>query len=72
MLLIIALSVMVYKAKPGRRQTGQRGISVEVVDPRTISPLDEEGILESVAYRPRGQCRRVSCAFWLLLMMSPR
>lgn len=27
----------------------REGISVEVVDPRTISPLDEEGILESVA-----------------------
>ena len=29
--------------------TAKDGISVEVVDPRTISPLDEEGILESVA-----------------------
>ena len=39
---------MVHKSKPVADKLA-RGISVEVVDPRTISPLDEEGILESVA-----------------------
>lgn len=45
---IIALSAMVHKANRWRTNWPER-ISVEVVDPRTISPLDEEGILESVA-----------------------
>ncbi len=45
---IIALSAMVHKANRWRT-SWPKGISVEVVDPRTISPLDEEGILESVA-----------------------
>ncbi|WP_407258960.1 alpha-ketoacid dehydrogenase subunit beta [Klebsiella pneumoniae] len=46
---IIALSAMVHKANQVADKLAKEGISVEVVDPRTISPLDEEGILESVA-----------------------
>lgn len=46
---IIALSFMVYRANEVADRLAKEGISVEVVDPRTISPLDEEGILESVA-----------------------
>ncbi|MEE3661129.1 alpha-ketoacid dehydrogenase subunit beta [Brenneria sp. g21c3] len=46
---IIALSAMVHKANQAADQLAKEGISVEVVDPRTVSPLDEEGILESVA-----------------------
>ncbi|MCL7679761.1 alpha-ketoacid dehydrogenase subunit beta, partial [Klebsiella pneumoniae] len=46
---IIALSAMVHKANQVADKLAREGISVEVVDPRTISPLDEEGILESVA-----------------------
>ncbi len=40
---------MVHKANQVADKLAREGISVEVVDPRTISPLDEEGILESVA-----------------------
>lgn len=46
---IIALAAMVHKANAVADKLAKEGISVEVVDPRTISPLDEDGILESVA-----------------------
>ncbi|WP_312932041.1 alpha-ketoacid dehydrogenase subunit beta [Pseudomonas sp.] len=46
---IIALAAMVHKANEVADKLAAEGISVEVVDPRTVSPLDEEGILESVA-----------------------
>lgn len=46
---IIALSLMVHRANEVADKLAKQGISVEVVDPRTISPLDEDGILESVA-----------------------
>ncbi|MDI2090160.1 alpha-ketoacid dehydrogenase subunit beta [Commensalibacter oyaizuii] len=46
---IIALGFMVHRANEAADNLVADGISVEVVDPRTISPLDEEGILESVA-----------------------
>lgn len=46
---IIALGYMVQRANEVADQLAQQGISVEVVDPRTTSPLDEDGILESVA-----------------------
>ncbi|WP_213575601.1 alpha-ketoacid dehydrogenase subunit beta [Rhodococcus sp. USK13] len=46
---VIALSAMVNAANAAADKLATEGISVEVVDPRTVSPLDEEGILESVA-----------------------
>ncbi|MEC5317359.1 alpha-ketoacid dehydrogenase subunit beta [Brenneria populi subsp. brevivirga] len=46
---IIALAAMVNKANQAADQLAKEGISVEVIDPRTVSPLDEESILESVA-----------------------
>ncbi|MDN3455039.1 alpha-ketoacid dehydrogenase subunit beta [Rhodococcus sp. APC 3903] len=46
---IIALSAMVNRANDVADKLAAEGISVEVVDPRTVSPLDEDGILESVA-----------------------
>ncbi|WP_296263779.1 alpha-ketoacid dehydrogenase subunit beta [Pseudomonas sp. UBA6562] len=46
---VIALAAMVHKANEVADKLAAEGISVEVVDPRTVSPLDEEGILESVA-----------------------
>lgn len=46
---IVALSAMVNRANDVADKLASEGISVEVVDPRTISPLDEEGILESVS-----------------------
>ncbi|HJG46045.1 alpha-ketoacid dehydrogenase subunit beta [Corynebacterium variabile] len=46
---IVALGNLVNTANTVADKLAKEGISVEVVDPRTTSPLDEEGILESVA-----------------------
>ncbi|SDO48510.1 pyruvate dehydrogenase E1 component beta subunit [Paenibacillus sp. yr247] len=45
---IIATSIMVHKALEAAKLLELEGISVEVVDPRTLVPLDEETIIESV------------------------
>ena len=45
---VVALSSMVQEALAAAEQLAERGISVEVVDPRTLSPLDSETILVSV------------------------
>lgn len=50
---IVALAAMVPRANAVADRLRGEGISVEVVDPRTTSPLDEEGILESVAHTGR-------------------
>lgn len=47
-LTIIATSLMVHKALEAASLLEKEGISVEVVDPRTLYPLDEETILSSV------------------------
>jgi len=45
---IVAMSLMVGKAVEAANILSQEGISAEVIDPRTIVPLDREAILESV------------------------
>tara|TARA_A100001037_G_scaffold166067_1_gene149417 strand:+ start:2853 stop:4889 length:2037 start_codon:yes stop_codon:yes gene_type:complete len=45
---IIATQAMVARALSAAQQLENEGISVEVIDPRTLRPLDEETILESV------------------------
>jgi pyruvate/2-oxoglutarate/acetoin dehydrogenase E1 component len=45
---IVAFSRMVNLANQVADKLAGEGISVEVVDPRTTSPLDEDGILDSV------------------------
>jgi 2-oxoisovalerate dehydrogenase E1 component len=45
---VVALSAMVQKALAIAEKLQQEGISVEVIDPRTIAPLDKETILTSV------------------------
>jgi pyruvate dehydrogenase E1 component beta subunit len=45
---IIAYSAMVQRALEAANVLGKEGISVEVVDPRALLPLDEEIILKSV------------------------
>ena len=50
---IVALAAMVPRANAVADKLRKDGISVEVVDPRTTSPLDEEGILESVGHTGR-------------------
>ncbi|MCM3788725.1 alpha-ketoacid dehydrogenase subunit beta [Domibacillus indicus] len=45
---IVATAIMVHKALEAAAELEKEGISVEVIDPRTIVPLDEETIIESV------------------------
>ena len=47
-IIIIAYSAMVQRALETAKVLEKEGISVEVVDPRTILPLDEDIILKSV------------------------
>jgi pyruvate dehydrogenase E1 component beta subunit len=46
---IVAISRMVHQALAAAEELQAAGISAEIVDPRTLSPLDEETILSSVA-----------------------
>ena len=45
---IVGIARMVHKAKQAAVVLEKEGISCEIIDPRTISPLDEDTILESV------------------------
>ncbi len=45
---IVAFSRMVHIADEAAKTLAGEGVSVELIDPRTTSPLDEETILESV------------------------
>ena len=45
---LVAVSMMVLRAMDAAEILAKRGISVEVIDPRTVAPLDEEAILNSV------------------------
>jgi pyruvate dehydrogenase E1 component beta subunit len=45
---VVAIGPLVHEALAAAEQAEQEGISVEVIDPRTLQPLDEEAILESV------------------------
>ena len=46
---IVATAIMVHKALEAAAELEKEGISVEVVDPRTLVPLDTETIIKSVA-----------------------
>jgi 2-oxoisovalerate dehydrogenase E1 component len=46
---VVALSLMVQHALKAAEQLHAEGVSVEVVDPRTVSPLDIDTILRSVS-----------------------
>jgi len=46
---VVAISRMVHQALAAADALQADGISIEIVDPRTLSPLDEETILTSVA-----------------------
>jgi acetoin:2,6-dichlorophenolindophenol oxidoreductase subunit beta len=48
-LTIVAISRMVNQALAAAEALSAEGIEAEVIDPRTLSPLDEETILSSVA-----------------------
>jgi pyruvate dehydrogenase E1 component beta subunit len=46
---IVAFAAMVPRALAAAEALAKAGVSAEVIDPRTTSPLDEDAILESVA-----------------------
>jgi len=46
---IVAIALMVEHAKQAAEQLAREGISIEIIDPRTVSPLDTPAILQSVA-----------------------
>jgi len=48
-LTIVATAIMVKRSLEAAAQLAEEGIEVEVVDPRTLKPLDEETIVRSVA-----------------------
>jgi pyruvate dehydrogenase E1 component beta subunit len=45
---IVAVQLMVLRSLEAAEQLEKKGISVEVIDPRTLAPLDKEAILNSV------------------------
>jgi 2-oxoisovalerate dehydrogenase E1 component len=45
---VVALALMVRKTLEAAEQLAAEGISIEVIDPRTVAPLDIDAILESV------------------------
>ncbi len=48
-LTIVATSIMVKRSLEAAEQLAEEGIEVEVVDPRTLKPLDTEPIVQSVS-----------------------
>jgi pyruvate/2-oxoglutarate/acetoin dehydrogenase E1 component len=46
---VVALALMVHRALAVAEELAKEGLSVELIDPRTIAPLDVETVLESVA-----------------------
>ncbi len=46
---VVATSIMVHKTLDAAKELDKEGIQIEVVDPRTLVPLDEETIIQSVA-----------------------
>jgi len=48
-LTIIAYSIMTFRALEAAEQLASEGIEVEVVDPRTLKPLDKETLIRSVS-----------------------
>ncbi|MBT2727446.1 alpha-ketoacid dehydrogenase subunit beta [Bacillus sp. ISL-75] len=45
---VVATSIMVHRAMQAAEELEKDGISVEIIDPRTLVPLDTETIVESV------------------------
>ena len=58
---LVALSQMVYEAVKAGRELEADGIAVEIIDPRTLKPLDEELIFTSVKKTGRLVIADVAC-----------
>jgi pyruvate dehydrogenase E1 component beta subunit len=60
-LTIVATSIMVRRSLEAAEQLQEEGIEVEVVDPRTLKPLDEETIIQSVMKTGRALIVHEAC-----------
>ncbi|GAB4305611.1 MAG: alpha-ketoacid dehydrogenase subunit beta [Promethearchaeota archaeon] len=60
---VVATSFMVYRALEAAEVLEKRGISCEVVDPRTLLPLDVDAIVESVKKTGRAVIVHEACDF---------
>lgn len=58
---VVAISQMVYEAMKAARELEAAGIDLEIVDPRTLKPLDEEIIFDSVRKTGRLVIADVAC-----------
>ncbi len=58
---VVAISQMVYEAMAAAAQAEEDGIDIEVVEPRTLKPLDQEVILSSVRKTGRLIIADVAC-----------
>ena len=47
-LTVVATSIMVSRALEAAEQLSKEGIELEIIDPRTLKPLDEKPIVESI------------------------
>src|ERR671931_764783 len=45
---VIATGRLVHEARAAAKQAEEEGVSVEIVDPRTLQPLDEDALISSV------------------------
>ena len=45
---VVAITFMVHRALAAAAKLQQRGISIEIIDPRTLVPLDKQAIIDSV------------------------
>ena len=45
---VVAIAFMVHRALAAAAKLQQKGISIEVIDPRTLVPLDKQAIIDSV------------------------
>ncbi len=72
---IVATALMVHRALDAARELAGQGISVEVIDPRTLVPLDKETILRSVMKTSRAlvvteETRTAACGAELSAMIA--
>ncbi|HQU43505.1 MAG TPA: transketolase C-terminal domain-containing protein, partial [Pirellulales bacterium] len=46
---VVAMALMVHRSLAAAEKLAADGVSIEVIDPRTVSPLDIDTVLDSVA-----------------------
>jgi acetoin:2,6-dichlorophenolindophenol oxidoreductase subunit beta len=72
---VVATALMVHRSLAAAEILSNRGISIEIIDPRTLVPLDKETILNSVMKTNRAlvvteETRTTSCAAEISAMIS--